>query len=145
MLMKDFHLFWGLIGIFVFALLGNLIFNFETFEIGFEAQPIAHNDHIWNFLGMTLAGITAVLLGGCPLRQSILAGEGDTDAVVTIFGLMTGAAFAHNFSLAASGDGVGINGKIAVIIGLIVVLAIAYGVVRASAQKTAIIKAKGGA
>lgn len=144
MLIKDFHYLWGLIGIFVFALLGNLIFNFETFKIGFEGQPIAHNDHLWNFLGMALAGIAAVLLGGCPLRQSILAGEGDTDATVTIFGLMAGAAFAHNFGLAASAQGVGLNGKVAVVIGLVIVLSIGYGVVKAAAEKAAEIKAKGG-
>ncbi|ABR49672.1 conserved hypothetical protein [Alkaliphilus metalliredigens QYMF] len=130
LLIKDFHYFWGLIGIFVFALLGNLLFNFETFKIGFEGQPIAHNAHLWNFLGMALAGVCAVFLGGCPLRQSILAGEGDIDATVTIFGLMAGAAFAHNFGLAASPAGVGLNGKVAVIVGFIVVIAIGYGVIK---------------
>lgn len=143
-LIQDFHYLWGLIGIFTFALLGNLLFNFDSFKIGFVGQPIAHNDHIWNFLGMTLAGISATLLGGCPLRQSILAGEGDTDAVVTIFGLMTGAAFAHNFGLAASGDGVGIKGKVAVIIGLIVVLSIGYSVVKYATKKSDQVKVQGG-
>lgn len=128
-LIKDFHFLWGLIGLFVLSLIGNLIFNPEGFKIGFEAQPIAHSEHIWNFLGMALVGICAVLLGGCPLRQTILAGEGDTDAVVTILGFIVGAAFAHNFGLAASPKGVPTNGKIAVIIGLIVVIGIATSVV----------------
>lgn len=128
-LIKDFHFMWGLLGIFVFALIGNLIFNFDAMKVGFEGQPVAHNDHIWNFLGMTLTGLTAVLLGGCPLRQTILAGEGNTDSVITIFGFIIGAAFAHNFGLAASPKGVPNNGKIAVIIGLVVVLVIATSVV----------------
>ncbi|AKL94396.1 putative selenium metabolism protein, YedE family [Clostridium aceticum] len=144
LLIKDYHYLWGLIGIFVFALLGNLLFNFDTFKIGFQDQPIAHSDHLWNFLGMTLAGIAAVLLGGCPLRQSILAGEGDTDAAITIFGLMAGAAFAHNFSLAASPQGVGLNGKVAVIIGLFVVLAIGYGVVKSVTHHRETLNTKGG-
>ncbi|SET73854.1 hypothetical protein SAMN05660297_03335 [Natronincola peptidivorans] len=143
-LIKDYHYLWGLIGIFVFALIGNLLFNFETFKIGFTDQPIAHNDHLWNFLGMALAGIAAALLGGCPLRQSILAGEGDTDAAVTILGLTAGAAFAHNFGLAASPAGATLNGKVAVVIGIIVVLAIGYGVVKSVAQKASEGKAKGG-
>ncbi|QIB27308.1 YedE family putative selenium transporter [Caloranaerobacter azorensis] len=125
-LIRDFHLLSGLIGIFLFALLGNLIFNYSAFQIGFANQPIAHNDFVWNFLGMTLTGLCAVLLGGCPLRQTILAGEGDQDAAITILGLMAGAAFAHNFSLAASPKGVPYNGKIAVIIGLIIVVIIGF-------------------
>jgi uncharacterized protein len=136
-LIKDFYFLWGLIGIFIFSLVGNLIFNFETLKIGFIDQPIAHNDHIWNFLGMGLAGIAAVLLGGCPLRQTILSGEGDGDAIVSIFGMVVGAAFAHNFGLAASPQGVGLNGKIAVVVGIVVVLLIGYGVVLSiSKQKT---------
>ncbi|OPJ56279.1 YedE family putative selenium transporter [Alkalithermobacter paradoxus] len=129
-LIKDFHFLWGLVGILVFSLIGNLIFSPETFKLGFEGQPIAHNDHLWNFLGMTLVGICAVLLGGCPIRQSILAGEGDSDAAITILGLMTGAAFAHNFGLASSPNGVTSNGKFAVIIGIITVLSISYSVIR---------------
>ena len=38
---------------------------------------------------------------------------------------MAGAAFAHNFGLASSADGPATNGKIAVIIGIVVVAVIA--------------------
>lgn len=38
---------------------------------------------------------------------------------------MAGAAFAHNFGLASSADGPTANGKIAVVIGIVVVAAIA--------------------
>ncbi len=143
-LIKDFHFLWGLLGIFTFSLIGNLVFNFESFKIGFEAQPIAHADFLWNFLGMILTGICAVLLGGCPLRQTILAGEGDTDAVVTILGFIVGAAFAHNFGLAASPKGVPDNGKIAVIIGLAIVLCIATAVVLQNTKQRKLLKEKKG-
>lgn len=76
-----------------------------------------HWECIWQALG--------ILLGGCPLRQLILAGEGNTDSAVTVLGLMAGAAFAHNFGLASSGEGPTANGKIAVIIGIVVVAVIA--------------------
>ncbi len=122
-LIKDIHLLAGFISIFVVALIANSFFGF--FSLSFIDQPIAHTDAIWNFLGMLLAGFAAVLLGGCPLRQTIMAGEGDTDAAITFMGLLVGAAFAHNFSLAATPAGVGFNGKLAVIIGIIVVLSIA--------------------
>ena len=54
-----------------------------------------------------------------------MAGEGNTDSAITIIGLMVGAAFAHNFGLASSGEGPTANGKVAVIVGIVVVLIIA--------------------
>ena len=73
---------------------------------------------------MALAGFGCVLLGGCPLRQLVLAGEGNTDSAVTVFGLMVGAAIAHNFGLASSGEGPTANGKIAVVAGIVVLAVI---------------------
>lgn len=54
-----------------------------------------------NFLATTLVGLGATLLTGCPLRQLILSGEGDTDAVVTVLGLFAGTAIMRNFNLTA--------------------------------------------
>ena len=107
----------------VVTIIVNLAFNF--FNPGFEGQPVAHTDGLWNFLGMTLVGFGSVLLGGCPLRQLILAGEGNIDSVITVIGMFIGAAFCHNFGLAASADGPSANGPYAVVIGLIVVALIA--------------------
>lgn len=122
-LFKEPRLIIGFVGIFVAALIFNLISG--KFNLGFEGQPIAHTDHIWNFLGMTLTGFGCTLLGGCPLRQLVLAGEGNTDSAVTVLGLIVGAAFCHNFGLAASGNGTTVNGRVAVIIGFVVLLFIA--------------------
>ncbi len=123
-LFKDTYLILGFISIIVFATLGNLYFGF--YKLGFAGQSIAHVDGLWNFLGMALAGWGSVLLGGCPLRQLILASEGNVDSVITILGMSAGAAFAHNFSLAASAQGPSPNGKIAVLIGFALLLIIAY-------------------
>lgn len=126
---KDFKLLLGFITIFVAALIGNLVTG--NFHLGFAGQPIAHSVHLWNFMGMLIVGLGSVLLGGCPLRQLILTGEGNTDSAVTVLGYIVGAAFAHNFGLAgaaASAESIGgpsINGKVAVIIGLVVMLAVA--------------------
>ncbi|MBU5438573.1 YedE-related selenium metabolism membrane protein [Tissierella sp. MSJ-40] len=130
MLIKDYHFLWGIIGIFIVNLIANLILNFDSFHIGFADQPVAHSNHLWNFLSMTLAGLCSVLLGGCPVRQTILASEGDTDAGVTILGVIVGAAFSHNFDLASSPKGATPNGKIAVIIGIVFVLILAYGIIK---------------
>lgn len=66
-----------------------------------QVSRLHHTDGLWNALGMALAGFGCVLLGGCPLRQLVLAGEGNTDSAITVFGLMAGAAVAHNFGLAS--------------------------------------------
>jgi len=123
-LFKDSYLILGFISILIAALIGNLIFGF--FKLGFLGQPIAHSDGLWNFTGMALTGWASVLLGGCPLRQLILAAEGNADSVVTVCGMLAGAAFSHNFGLAASAAGASGDGKIAVILGLILVLLISY-------------------
>lgn len=123
-LFKDTHMLIGFIAVIVTVIIGNLAVG--SFNLGFEAQPVAHTDGLWNFLGMLLVGFGSVLLGGCPLRQLILSGEGNVDSVVTVLGFVVGAAFCHNFKLAASGDGPSSNGQIAVIIGLIVVGIIAF-------------------
>ena len=122
-LFGEYKLLFGFVAILVSALIMNVALGF--FHPGFVGQPIAHTDGLWNALGMYLAGFGCILLGGCPMRQLILSGEGNTDSVVTVLGLMAGAAFAHNFGLASSADGPTANGKIAVVIGIVVVAAIA--------------------
>ena len=133
MMFGDLHLLWGFIAIFVTVLIGNLVQN--KFSLGFAAQPVAHSSHLWNLLGMVLVGWGSVLLGGCPLRQLILAGEGNGDSAVTVLGMVAGAAISHNFSLAGNPDsvneagglvrgGVSTAGKIAVVGGIVIVLII---------------------
>ena len=128
-LFREWKLLLGFLAILVSAFVVKLILGTATgtafFNPGFAGQPVAHTDGLWNALGMLLAGFGCVLLGGCPLRQLVLAGEGNTDSAVTVLGLMVGAAFAHNFGLAASADGPTANGKIAVVIGIAVVAVIA--------------------
>lgn len=119
MLVRDFHLFSGIAAFFAGALATNYILgNFSgIYHWGFENQPIAHTAHVWNFLGLGLTGLCATFLGGCPLRQTILASEGDTDAGVTFLGMVIGAAVSHNFLLASSAKGAGLFGPYAVIAG----------------------------
>lgn len=128
-LFRETKLLFGFVAIFVSALVCNLILTAATegtyFTAGFAGQPVAHTDGLWNLLGMLLVGFACVLLGGCPLRQLILAGEGNSDSAVAVLGLIAGAAFAHNFGLASSGEGPTANGKIAVIAGIVTVAVIA--------------------
>ena len=79
-----------------------LVYNIATggFKASFDGQPIAHAQHLWNILGLYAVGFAAVLAGGCPLRQMVLAGQGSCDGAITFLGMLIGAAFAHNFGLA---------------------------------------------
>ena len=121
-LFREPKLLMGFGAILVSALACNLILNGVSdvtfFHLGFADQPVAHTDGLWNCLGMVLTGFGCVLLGGCPLRQLVLSGEGNSDSAVTVLGLIAGAAFAHNFGLASSAAGPTAAGKTAVLIGL---------------------------
>jgi uncharacterized protein len=123
-LFRQSHLFLGVLSLAAAAFATNLIL--KQFHPGFAGQPVSHTMHVWNFAGMTLAGLAFALAGGCPGRQLFLAGEGDGDSAVFVSGMIIGAGFAHNFGLASSPKGVGPNGIIAVIIGLVVCLFIGF-------------------
>ena len=118
------HLLSGFISLVVFAFIINLVFG--QFKAGFVGQPVAHTMHLWNFLGMALAGLAFALAGGCPGRQLFLSGEGDGDAAVFVLGMIVGAAFAHNFGLASSPKGIGPHGIAAVVVGFLVCLFIGF-------------------
>ncbi len=116
-LIKSPYLLNGILGILGAAFIMNLILG--QFNPGFANQPIAHTDSLWNFLGMALSGLAFALAGGCPGRQLFLSGEGDGDAAIFATGMIVGAGFSHNFSMASSAAGPGAYGPMAVILGLI--------------------------
>ncbi|NPV89835.1 MAG: YedE-related selenium metabolism membrane protein [Firmicutes bacterium] len=127
---RDFFLIreYGLLIAYGCILVTALVLNIflGKFNLGFANQPVAHSNHIFNFLGLFLLGQCAVLLGGCPLRQIVLGSEGDTDASVTVMGMIFGAAIAHNFMLASSAKGTTIFGEVVVIAGVIIVSLIGW-------------------
>ena len=123
-LIRDFTLISGFAAIFLASLVGNIAAG--SFHLGFQDQPVSHPMHLWNFLGMFAVGLGSVMLGGCPLRQLILAAEGSSDSASAVLGMIAGAAISHNFSLASSANaGPGLNGKVALVGGIIILLAIA--------------------
>lgn len=144
-LMKNFDLLTIIGGLFVVMLVFNLAMG--KFVLGFNTPGIiAHSNHLWNILGMYAVGFAAVLAGGCPLRQLILAGQGSSDAAITVMGLFVGAALCHNLGLASSGTAMNAetkelvlgaatpNGKVAVIICIIVLFVIGFTCKRESAK-----------
>lgn len=127
-LFRDFHLFSGVAALFIVVLIGNLAAG--SFTLGFLNQPVAHTSSTWNFLSMGMVGFAAVLAGGCPLRQLILSGEGNSDATATVIGLVFGAAVMHNFGWAGSPAGVPAGGQVMVVIAWLILLGIAFSVTR---------------
>jgi YedE family putative selenium metabolism protein len=123
-LAKDFHLASGVVTLLIFATVFNFIYG--QFKPGFAGQPVAHTVHLWNFLGMALSGLAFALAGGCPGRQLILSGEGDSDAAVFVVGMIVGAGISHNFLLASSPAGPGAFGPAAVIIGFVFCLVVGF-------------------
>ncbi len=123
-LFKEFGLVTAFVCIIIAVMAGNLIvgngLSFSFDNVG----KIAHKDGLWNALGMALVGWGSVLLGGCPLRQLVLAGEGNTDSAVTVFGMIVGGGLSHTLKIASGEGGVADNGPAAVIIGLVLVLII---------------------
>ncbi|HKM07528.1 MAG TPA: YedE family putative selenium transporter [Sphaerochaeta sp.] len=132
-LFRDSTLLIGLVMVFVAALVMNLVTG--NFLLGFNGQSVAHTNWLWNFLGMALVGYGSVLLGGCPLRQTILAGEGNSDSAMSVLGMLAGAAIAHNFGLASSAKGPTLSGRVATILGFIVITIIALVVIYAQKKE----------
>lgn len=133
-LFKDFYMLFGLLAVVFTVMIGNMITG--NFHLSFTDQPIAHSDGLWNFLGMALVGLGSALLGGCPLRQLILSGEGNTDSVVTVLGLVAGSAICHNFKIASTPEGPSQYGPTAVIACLAIVIIIAlYNTLLANRKK----------
>jgi hypothetical protein len=102
-LWKRFDLLLGVAGLVVGAAVVNIVFG--QFNLAFANQPVAHTDILGSFAGMSIAGLSAVMLGGCPFRQVIMSGEGDADAGVAVLGMAAGALAAHYFNLASSAKG----------------------------------------
>ena len=134
-LMRDFTMLLPIAGIFVIM----LVYNIATgnFHLSTAGQPIAHSQQLWNILGLYAVGFAAVLAGGCPLRQMIMAGQGSSDAAVTFLGLLVCAAFAHNFGWAgaaaaaatdttpAVAGGPALAGQVALVVCIVVLFIIA--------------------
>jgi YedE family putative selenium metabolism protein len=108
-------LLWGGVAFLAAALVTNLATG--RFNPGFAGQPGAHQEYLWSFLGMALVGWLSVLIGGCPFRQLVKSGEGDTDAALVVAGMFLGGALVQGWNLAATSAGVPAGGKIAILVG----------------------------
>lgn len=123
-LVRRFDLLFGVIGLLIGATVVNLIFG--QYNLGFEGQPVAHNDALGSIAAMTIAALSAVMLGGCPLRQVIMGSEGDADGAAAVVGMFFGAGFAHWANIASSPKGLSENGWPALAVMAVVLGVIAF-------------------
>jgi len=116
----------GLLLLLVAALGVNLAGG--LFHPGLYDQPGSHLDYGWAAAGMFLVGLGAVLIGGCPFRQLVMAGEGDADAGAAVLGMLVAGGLVQTWGLRSTIAGATSAGKFATLIGLVLVIgtALAY-------------------
>lgn len=107
---------------FGFALTASILTG--QFSFGLQGQPSSNDSYGWAFLGMLLVGFGSILIRGCPLRQLVAAGQGDTDAGVTLMGMLVGSALVQNWGLAGTAAGTPMRAQVAVLFGIILLLAV---------------------
>lgn len=146
-LAKNIELLLAPLGFFIAMLAYNLVTNNVTIA---AFGPIAHAQALWNILGLYVVGFAATLLGGCPFRQLILAGQGSLDSALTIVGMLLGTALAHNFNLVASpasdagAGGLSLAGQIAVIVCIALLVAISVGYILSARRRRTEVHSDGG-
>ena len=109
----------------VLAMLGSaVIVSLVTgqFTPGLKAQPGSHLAYGWSFLGLALVGITSVMMGGCPLRQVILASQGSCDAAAAVVGMLAGGALVQTWAIGSTNLGPTQAGKVATLVSIAFVL-----------------------
>jgi uncharacterized protein len=106
----------SIIAFFGVAAAANLLTG--QFSFGLHGQPSSNQSYGWAFLGMLLVGFGSVLIRGCPLRQLVAAGQGDSDAGAAVMGMLVGAALVQNWGLGGNAAGTPPEGRIAVLLGL---------------------------
>lgn len=120
----DFSMLGGVISIVVFASIFNMFFG--QYKFGFENQPIAHNQYVWNFFAMALAGLCFSLSEGCPGKHLVQMGCGNLSSAMFIIGMMAGAAFSHNFILASSPKGISEFAPYSLILGFVFAIYVGF-------------------
>lgn len=112
---------WGLLAFIGLAFAVSVASG--RFNPGLYGQPGAHLEYLWSFLGMALVGWISIIIGGCPFRQLIKAGEGDADAGLVVVGMFIGGALAQSWGIAATAAGVSLYGKVSILLGFALVAA----------------------
>jgi len=109
LLKKEYKLFSAILCFILVMLVCNIFAG--VLRVGFIGMPISHTAYFWSFAGMFLCGLAFSLAKGCPGRQLVKAGEGDSDSAIFCVGMLFGAGICHNWKLIAAPDMV-VNGMV---------------------------------
>ncbi|ADC68896.1 conserved hypothetical protein [Methanocaldococcus sp. FS406-22] len=112
-LIRDTWLIKGLFGFFAGALIGFIIFsaigNISLFPwlavkgvLPIPGDPLGASGTLMGHLILAIiggfgVGFFSVVQGGCPLRNYVMAAEGNKTAIAYLFGLAVGAVIFHKF------------------------------------------------
>lgn len=112
-LIRDTWLIKGLFGFFVGALIGFIIFTATGHISAFPwfvdkglapipGDPLGASGSLAGHLILAIiggfgVGFFSVIQGGCPLRNYVMAAEGNKTAIAYLFGLAVGAVIFHKF------------------------------------------------
>ena len=112
-LIRDTWLIKGLFGFFAGALIGYIIFSATGLISAFPwfvskgvlpipGDPISKSPNVVPHLILAIiggfgVGFFSVVQGGCPLRNYVMAAEGNKTAIAYLFGLAVGAIIFHKF------------------------------------------------
>jgi hypothetical protein len=121
LLIGDMTLLSGFAAFILAALGANILLG----QAHFGVHIIGSSNALWSFCALLEVGIACTMLGGCPFRQLVLAGQGNGDSAVALLGIMAGAAIAYNLSFAYVGGSADLAGKAAVIGGIAALCCIA--------------------
>jgi len=114
-LTRDFREAAGTVSFLLAALLLAAVTG--SFSPTLSLEPGAHTDLFWAFLSLAMVGFGAILIGGCPFRQLVLASSGEMDAAAAVVGMLLAAGLSVRLGIGSSPAGVTGAGKAAVLLG----------------------------
>jgi YedE family putative selenium metabolism protein len=127
-LIGDFTLLFGFAATVVSAMIANIFLG----QFHWGVHIVGSSDGVWSFVALAVVGIASVFLGGCPFRQLICAAQGDTDAAMSVLGIVIGAAIAYDCGLSFTAGTLDLAGKVAVLGGGAILILIGFLNVRRS-------------
>ena len=121
---RDIHLLIG-IGVLIFSATSmNLLLG--KYMAGFLYYPGTNTAYVWDFISMFLVGIGAAFLDGCPFRIIVRAGQGDTDSVPVLMGMILAGGMTQTLNIASGSAGTTSQGKISVLSGIFLLSIFGY-------------------
>ena len=129
---RDIHIISGIMAVVFSAACVSVIMG--DYLVGFLNYPGTHPEYIWDFVSMYLVGLGAALVDGCPFRIVIRAGRGDTGTIPVLMGMILAGGMTETLDIASSSTGISKHGKIAVLIGILVL--VLFGLSRIRREQT---------